>query len=33
MERKKPINNSHDLLHLFMAKITHTESIGKVPLA
>jgi len=33
MERKKPINNNHDPLHLFMGKIKHLESIGKVPLA
>ena len=31
MERKKPINNSHDPLHLFMGKIKHPASIGKVP--
>jgi len=33
MERKKPINNSQDPLHLFMGKIKHPGSIGKVPLA
>jgi len=33
MERKKPINNGHDQLHLFMGKIKHPEFIGKVPLA
>jgi len=33
MERKKPINNSHDSLHLFRGKIKHPESIEKVPLA
>jgi len=31
MERKKPINNIHDPLHLFMGKIKHPELIGKVP--
>jgi len=31
MERKNPINKCHDLLHLFMGKIKHPESIGKVP--
>jgi len=33
MERKKPVGNSHDPLHLFMGQIKHPESIGKVPLA
>jgi len=33
MERNKPINKCHDLLHLFMGKIKRPESIGKVPLA
>jgi len=33
MERKQPINNSHDPLHLFMGNIQHAKSIGKVPLA
>jgi len=33
MERKKAINKSHDPLHLFMGKIKHPKSIGKVPLA
>jgi len=33
MERKKPINKCHDPLHLFMGKIKHPESIGKVLLA
>jgi len=32
MERKNPINNSHDPLHLFVGIIKHPESIGKVPL-
>jgi len=31
MERKKPINNIHDPLHLLMGKIKHPELIGKVP--
>jgi len=33
MERKKPINNIHDPLHLLMGKIKHLEFIGnlKVP--
>jgi len=29
MERKKPINNNHNPLHLFMAKIKHPVAIGK----
>jgi len=33
MAKTKPINNSHDPLHLFMGKIKHPESIGKVTLA
>jgi len=33
MKTKKPINKYHDPLHLFMGKIKHPESIGKVPLA
>jgi len=33
MAKTKPINNNHDPLHLFMGKIKHPESIGKVPLA
>jgi len=33
MERKNPINNSHNPLHLFMGKIKYPESIGNVPLA
>jgi len=32
MERKKPINNSHDAIHLFMGKIKRPKSIGKVTL-
>ena len=31
IERKKPINNSHDPPHLFMGKMKHPKSIGKVP--
>jgi len=30
MKRKKPINANHRLLYLFMEKIKHPESIGKV---
>jgi len=33
MSKTKPINNNHDPLHLFMGKIKHPESIGKVPLS
>ena len=31
MERRKPIDTSHDPLDLFMGKIKHPEFIGKVP--
>ena len=30
MKRKKPINANHCPLHLFMGKIKHPKSIGKV---
>jgi len=33
MQRKKPTNIPNSPLHLFMGKIKHAESIGKVPLA
>jgi len=29
MRRKKPMRQKHYLLHLFMGKIEHRESIGK----
>jgi len=33
MKRKKPISPNNRPLHLFMGKIKHLESIGKIPLA
>jgi len=31
MAKTKPINNNHDRLQLFMGKIKHPATIGKVP--
>jgi len=33
MKRKKPISYNNHLLHCFMGKIKHPETIGKAPLA
>jgi len=33
MKRKKPISHNHHPLQLFMGKIEHPQTIGKVPLA